>query len=578
MLLAVAAGTGGATLAISLPASAQTSETPSLQVTPIPDSLFPDPSGNVFDDALAPAADGAGEELILTGGAGDSTDLEASLAGAFSPPPSVPALGSTPFVAITDADGYDWALSDSGLYAIAPGGAATAFPVPTDAGLAPLFTDLAVGLDGNLYLADSNGNVDQCVITDAPSATCATQYPLATATSAMGASVFPSYQAPGPVSIAAAGSTLFLNTGNANFFTGAELGYVSEAGVFGLTNGQYDTGSDAAGNLVGTLSPYPHSLTLGADGHLWTAGANYTLPSGSSVPTYDDQPDAIDELSAATGTPSSEPGYDLKTYATGLPTGAEITSITTGPDGNLWFTEEISGQPGEIGQLNPVTGEITNYPLPSGFTLPGAGADMIAPGPAGSQTVWFVATSSTTPAQPAIGEITGVVQVVSTPARSTPAVSTATVTNTSSTISPPQFGNPNTPGVVSFGAIARVSKKGATGLLVSCDGSPASICLGSVALTARGSVAVKRGRKVVERTRTIKLGSADYVVSGGLQTDVTVALSKTAIAALAAAAGDKLSATATTLANSGVLVTSSVALLGPDATSSSTKKEAGKKK
>ena len=63
---------------------------------------------------------------------------------------------------------------------------------------------------------------------------------------------------------------------------------------------------------------------------------------------------------------------------------AELTTgsygITTGADGNLWFTEEAGNK---IGQINPTTHAITEFPLPSGATGPTG----ITAGPDGN--LWF---------------------------------------------------------------------------------------------------------------------------------------------------------------------------------------------
>lgn len=74
---------------------------------------------------------------------------------------------------------------------------------------------------------------------------------------------------------------------------------------------------------------------------------------------------------------------------TEFPTSSQPWSITTGPDGNLWFTEENA-----IGQITP-NGVVTEFPLPSG----NSGARDITAGPDGN--IWF-----TLPYQNKVGHIT----------------------------------------------------------------------------------------------------------------------------------------------------------------------------
>jgi virginiamycin B lyase len=56
----------------------------------------------------------------------------------------------------------------------------------------------------------------------------------------------------------------------------------------------------------------------------------------------------------------------IATYSTPTP-GSGPAKITVGPDGALWFTENNAGY---IGRLDPSTGAITEYPIPSPGTQP----------------------------------------------------------------------------------------------------------------------------------------------------------------------------------------------------------------
>ncbi len=63
-----------------------------------------------------------------------------------------------------------------------------------------------------------------------------------------------------------------------------------------------------------------------------------------------------------------------------VPSAGEPVGITAGPDGNLWFTElDVN-----IGQINPTTHAITEFPLPTSAISDGAG---ITAGPDGN--LWF---------------------------------------------------------------------------------------------------------------------------------------------------------------------------------------------
>ena len=59
-------------------------------------------------------------------------------------------------------------------------------------------------------------------------------------------------------------------------------------------------------------------------------------------------------------------------------------NITAGPDGNLWFTEE---QNSLIGRLNPVTGAVTEFPLPTNCYP----TDIVSDG---ANSIWFTEVHS----------------------------------------------------------------------------------------------------------------------------------------------------------------------------------------
>src|SRR5262249_48734043 len=65
-----------------------------------------------------------------------------------------------------------------------------------------------------------------------------------------------------------------------------------------------------------------------------------------------------------------------------LTTNSGPLGITTGPDGNLWFTE-TNGNPQHIGQINPTTHVVTEFPTPTAASTPVG----ITTGPDGN--LWF---------------------------------------------------------------------------------------------------------------------------------------------------------------------------------------------
>jgi streptogramin lyase len=550
VVAAALAAAVGAGVAASLPAAAQIVESPVVQVFPVPANLLPAQPGVVTDAALAAAADGTGEQFIVSAHGAGTVGLEVTAAGQMTAAQPAPALGTQPFVAVVQADGYDWALSDGGLYAIGTDGGVHAFAVP-----AGQFTDMTLGLDSKLYLADHAGNIDQCAITPGPSATCA--IPMSVESRG--------FQSTQPDAIATAGANLWFTTGdNTGFPPASDVGSVSTAGTFG---GPYPAAP--GGNLtdvqtglpVAAAWTYPHSIVLGRDGNLYAVGSN-EVPT-DSPPDLDGNPDAIAQMSADTGHISSQPGLVLKYFSTGLPAGVALTSLTTGPDGDLWFTEELPGAGGQIGQLDPATGAIANYPLPAGYALAGAGADAIAPGPAGSATVWFAAQTTASPAAPAIGEVSGLAPPPPPPAMTTTTPPPTATTATTATPPPPPVPHA---GVTIVGAV-RVAANGRAAVKLRCAGTSGARCVGRLALTriVTETVTVNAGRHRHHQSRRkrVALGASQYRLATGAGRTVQVKLTSAAIAMLAVAPRGRLPATATATASEGSGATAPVTLTSP---------------
>jgi hypothetical protein len=101
----------------------------------------------------------------------------------------------------------------------------------------------------------------------------------------------------------------------------------------------------------------------------------------------------------------------LTEFPTALAAGAAPSQITTGPDGNLWFTENANG--GRIGRITPA-GTITEFT--NGLTAD-SGPEAIAAGPDGN--LWF--TENNDPGRigritPGPGALTGAASGVGTSA------------------------------------------------------------------------------------------------------------------------------------------------------------------
>jgi streptogramin lyase len=127
---------------------------------------------------------------------------------------------------------------------------------------------------------------------------------------------------------------------------------------------------------VPTANSYAWGITSGPDGNLW-----FTEYYGNKIGEINPSTHVISEFSI----PPIDGGGG--TFHSKLPQG-----ITTGPDGNPWFTESavassvppfLPAQPGNLGQINPTTHTITELPIPSLGSAPSA----MTAGPEGN--VWF---------------------------------------------------------------------------------------------------------------------------------------------------------------------------------------------
>src|ERR1700722_10454471 len=95
----------------------------------------------------------------------------------------------------------------------------------------------------------------------------------------------------------------------------------------------------------------------------------------------------------AAGRAGAQSAPTIAQFAAG--SGSVPFGIASGPDGNLWFTDDSATAPA-IGQIT-ISGTITRFPLPAGL-VPG----LIVTGPTATD-LWF---TDANPSAPAIGHIT----------------------------------------------------------------------------------------------------------------------------------------------------------------------------
>src|SRR5262249_23140257 len=92
-------------------------------------------------------------------------------------------------------------------------------------------------------------------------------------------------------------------------------------------------------------------ITTGPDGNIWASGPRFDSQTGAVVG------DMIERISPQTG---SVTAFNVGT------TSSSPSSISAGPDGNLWFTEPDAN---EIGRITPA-GQRTPFHLPTPGSQP----------------------------------------------------------------------------------------------------------------------------------------------------------------------------------------------------------------
>lgn len=270
---------------------------------------------------------------------------------------------------------------------------------------------------------------------------------------------------------------------------------------------------------IGNASPLPQTLTAGPDGNLYAVGGGFVNP-GAEILRID---------------PSNPSGVPASFGASaGLPGGAGIAAITTGADGNVWFTDPPRQS---IGELDISTGKITERHVPGGYKLQAGGPDAIEPG--AGNTLWFPLLGPLAPygqggtaSQAAIGEISGLAALTKTPS-----------------------------GAVTISASAKVSGNGVAGVSLSCHGPGSAACSGKLTLSKVLRARVKQKGRTVTMTVKIKLGPVRYSLAAGRTKLLRVRLSRAVVRAVDTAKNRKLTVTATADPSSGSPVTETVTLV-----------------
>lgn len=519
---AIAAGGGAAVLATSSSAPAQAAEQVQVQAYAVPAADYSAPGSAELP--LTPAPGGGSEWLIVSGAAGGSLLDEPATGGT----PTVvgsnlgnlnDGKGSEPFRSLADADGYAWADAYGGdIVGFESSGALA--PLPAVVAVYPFTApDMTADASGRLYIPDHNKSfIAQALIGSSLKSTTGNAWTVPT-----------SFSSTDPDAVAVLGNDLWFTTDS------------GQLGSIDISNGN----SDVVGPYPAQANGNGHTLAAGADGDLWTVGGGQSGSGGSQIVRID---------------PSC--GGIVATYSTGLDPNPQITAITSGPDGNIWFTESGANA---IGELDIATGAIANFPLPAGFELPAAGSDVIALGPASTGTVFFGAEAAGAPAVGVISGLATSASVTTAPSgcsssTTTTGTTTTTTTGTTTTKTTTTTKSATTTGRPSVARSAKVSSKGVTRIAIKCTGEAA--CLGKLVLELIRTEKVKVKHKTVRKRVTTTIGSARFTVKAGHTGDVSIHLARVAVVAVAGASHHRLSVTAKLEPAGAKARTSSVSLIG----------------
>ena len=148
------------------------------------------------------------------------------------------------------------------------------------------------------------------------------------------------------------------------------------AAISGAANANYTVASSDSGHtLVAQVTAINGGGSVAdpslASGTVAATSAEYALPSGSAPSSITTDPDGnlwyVNEETSKVGKMTTS--GTATEYA--LPTGSAPSSITAGPDGNLWYTDKRTAKIGKIS----TSGTITEYTTPSADAGITAGPD-----------------------------------------------------------------------------------------------------------------------------------------------------------------------------------------------------------
>jgi streptogramin lyase len=201
---------------------------------------------------------------------------------------------------------------------------------------------------------------------------------------------------------------------NANYRPGAsDVGHTLVAQITATNGGGSVTVATAATSAIEALETTeyalpkgsePERITTGPDGNLWfidyltdkigkitTTGTitEYSLPEGNYNPLgITAGPEKENTLWFTDHNATTAEIAKITTSGTiteySLPKERSVGGITTGPDGNVWFTEYNETGAGKIGKITS-SGTITEYSLPEGSQVP----EGITAAPGRENALWF---------------------------------------------------------------------------------------------------------------------------------------------------------------------------------------------
>jgi hypothetical protein len=244
-------------------------------------------------------------------------------------------------------------------------------------------------------------------------------------------------------------------------------------------------------------------------------------------------------------------------FSAGLNSHSSPADIVSGPDGNLWFTDD--GSTKAIGRITP-NGSITEF---NAGLNPGSSPEVLVSGPDGN--VWFVDRGSTK----AIGRITPSGSISEFSAGLNPGSSPAElvsgpggnmwftdagvtkaiglITTSATTVAPSGAGasggtggkggtgGSTTSGTCRVSLLSRriIQSKKVPAIKLRYAGS-ASTCSGRLALTITVKMTIKKGKQV---RRIVRIGTASFVIRAGKTTVVSLKLNARGQALLRAGHG-----------------------------------------